>query len=94
MTDDGKVKQIRKVEPAPALTDDQQELAAVVREMLDQVLAGTVVGFAGIAVTKDNEYLPNIGGEYDADAMIGSMWRCCRIIDDAAADAEDEDDDE
>ena len=90
---DGNVRVIRQATLQP-LTDDQRELAEMVRTILDAVLAGEVVGVVAVAVTEENEYLPNIAGEYDADAMIGRLFRLSQLIDRAADEAEDEDEDD
>ncbi len=91
MSDDGKVKPLRKVADAPPLDPLQAELIADLTELLARARAGELTGFVGIAIANDEDIEPIIiGGLYS----IGDVYMHLHIVADMLKDGYTDEDDE
>ena len=92
MTDDGKVKPLRKVADAPPLDPLQAELIADLTELLARARAGELTGLVGVVITSDEDIEPIIAG---ALYSVGDTFMHLHIVADMLkVGYTDEDDDE
>lgn len=95
MTDDGKVKPLRKVADVPPMEPEQADLIAELTDMLAKARSGDLVGFVGIAILPEEVYSPVIaGGLYS----VGDTYLWLHIVSDmlkeGALDSVDDEEDE
>ena len=94
MTDDGKVKPIRKVAEVPPMTPEQTDLCSELADLLSRARTGDLVGFVGVAILNDEVYSPLIaGGLYSVGDTYLNLHVVADMLKDGVTETADEDED-
>jgi len=95
MTDDGKVKQLRKVADVEPMAPEQADLIAELTDLLKRARAGDLIGFVGVAILNDEVYSPLIaGGLYSVGDTYLQLHVVADMLKDGVTETADEDEDD